>query len=107
MNKTLGETIKQNIKMVVLTAPGERIMDPNFGVGMRRFLFEQNNPITHSSIRAKIIKQTNEYLPFIDIIDVTFSTEDNSSNVKANGLMVSIEFIIAPLGISTTANITV
>ena len=29
MNKSFAEVVKQNIKMIVLTAPGERIMDPS------------------------------------------------------------------------------
>tara|TARA_B100001113_G_scaffold338932_1_gene321580 strand:+ start:531 stop:911 length:381 start_codon:yes stop_codon:yes gene_type:complete len=106
-NHTEVSAIVQDLKMLLLTSPGERVMDPNFGVGMRRFLFEQNNTTTHSSIKAKIMRQAKEYLPFIDIQEISFSTEDDSSNVRANGLMVSIRFVIAPLGISTTANITV
>lgn len=106
-NHTELSAIIQDLKMVLLTSPGERIMDPNFGVGMRRYLFEQNNSITHSSIKAKIIRQVSEYLPFIDIQEITFNTEDNSQNVKANGLLVSIKFIVTPLGISTTASIKV
>ena len=30
----------QNLKMLVLTIPGERIMDPEFGVGIYALLFE-------------------------------------------------------------------
>ena len=41
MLKTIKETVKQNLKTIILTNPGERIMDPEFGVGIRRFLFEQ------------------------------------------------------------------
>ena len=40
LNKTVLDSIKQNVKMVVLTSPGERVMDPAFGVGVRRYLFE-------------------------------------------------------------------
>ncbi len=106
-NHTEVAAIIQDLKMLILTSPGERIMDPNFGVGMRRFLFEQNNSITHSAIKAKILRQVSEYLPFLDIQDITFNTEENSSNVRANALLVAIKFIITPLGISTTANIMV
>ena len=31
----------QNLKMIVLTSPGERVMDTSFGVGVRNFLFEK------------------------------------------------------------------
>ena len=33
--------VKQNMRMLVLTIPGERMMDPDFGVGLRQYLFEQ------------------------------------------------------------------
>ena len=34
------EEVKQNFKNLLLTSPGERMMNPDFGVGMRRYLFE-------------------------------------------------------------------
>ena len=33
LTKTYKEMVKQNIKMLILTCPGERMMDPLFGVG--------------------------------------------------------------------------
>tara|TARA_Y100001938_G_scaffold150779_1_gene243403 strand:+ start:2074 stop:2454 length:381 start_codon:yes stop_codon:yes gene_type:complete len=106
-NHTEVAAVIQDLKMLLLTSPGERVMDPDFGVGMRRFLFEQNNSATHSSIRAKIIRQVSEYLPFIDIEEIMFNTEQDSADVRANGLLVAIRFIIAPLGIVATASIMV
>ena len=40
LNKNLKQTFSQNLKMLILTMPGERIMVPNFGVGLQGFLFE-------------------------------------------------------------------
>lgn len=34
------ENIKQKLRTIVLTNPGEKIMDPSFGVGVRKFVFE-------------------------------------------------------------------
>ena len=39
MIKTIRDMIKQNLKMLVLTNPGERVMEPDFGVGISQFLF--------------------------------------------------------------------
>ena len=36
--QTIKQVAAQNLKMVIFTAPGERIMDINFGVGIRRYL---------------------------------------------------------------------
>ena len=40
--KTIRDVGHQNLKMVILTNPGERVMDPLFGVGISRYLFENN-----------------------------------------------------------------
>lgn len=35
--------VKQKIKMIILTNPGEKIMDPEFGLGIKKYLFEPRN----------------------------------------------------------------
>ena len=35
LHKDLIDVTKQNLKMIILTSPGERVMDPDFGVGIR------------------------------------------------------------------------
>ena len=42
LNKTVRQAIAQNLKNLVLTAPGERIMNSDFGVGIRNYLFRDN-----------------------------------------------------------------
>ncbi len=66
LNKTIGAVMKQNIKMVVLTCPGERMMDPNFGVGVRNYLFD-TKMVTHTSLRGKIMEQVKKYVPFVRV----------------------------------------
>jgi len=39
MIKSIKRMIKQNFKMLLLTSPGERVMDPNFGVGVKIIYF--------------------------------------------------------------------
>ena len=42
--RTLLDVARQNLLMIIMTNPGERIMFGNFGVGLRRYLFENNTP---------------------------------------------------------------
>lgn len=86
------ELIKQNLKMLVLTAPGERIMDPLFGVGIRNYQFENFDPITVGEIKGNIVGQTSTYMPFVLIqnIDVTFSETDYILSVSINYKVPSI-----------------
>ena len=41
----LTKVVDQNLKMVLLTSPGEKLMNVNFGVGLRKYLFENNSSI--------------------------------------------------------------
>jgi len=67
-----GSVAAQNLKMLILTNPGERMMDTSFGVGLRNYLFENNGPSTYNDIQASIISQTGLYLPYIKIERVEF-----------------------------------
>ena len=51
-----AEEVKQNFKNLLLTAPGERMMNPDFGVGLRNFLFEPE-PRISGMLRQKITKK--------------------------------------------------
>ena len=63
LNKTLRETIQQNLKMLILTMPGERIMEPDFGVGLYRFLFDSVSEDTFSRASTRIQEQVQRYIP--------------------------------------------
>lgn len=78
---TIRENTQQNLKNLILTSPGERIMDIDFGVGLRRYLFENNTPVVRQKLENRIIEQVEKYMPFVDIkgIDVIYS--DNNPNV--------------------------
>ena len=58
--------------MLILTSPGERIMEPTFGVGIYNFLFELNTQLTRDGLRERIIQQANRYLPFVKIKGISF-----------------------------------
>ena len=97
LNKTYKEMVKQNMKMIVLTAPGERIMDPLFGVGLRNYLFEQNHPMVYGEIESKIRTQVNKYLGFVEILDIDFNSKDSNPAVVQNVLYINLTYRIKPL----------
>ena len=99
LNKSYSESVRQNLKMLVLTAPGERMMDPLFGVGLRNFLFEQNHPITLGTIESKIRRQVAKYMPFVEIIDIDFGQLDDGSPLMQNSITISLVYKIVPLSI--------
>ena len=90
MIKSIKKLIKQNLKMILLTDPGERVMEPNFGVGMKTYLFQNYGSGVEAQIDSKIREQVNTYLPVVAIIDVAFAVADADNNRLAFSIFYAI-----------------
>ena len=51
LNKEYIDLVNQNLTMLILTAPGERIMDPSFGVGMKKYIFQNHGPEVEKTLK--------------------------------------------------------
>ena len=102
MLKTINGLVRQNLKMLILTIPGERVMEPNFGVGLSRYLFENFGQDTMSQISSKIREQVGIYMPAVQIRNITFGTIDPDSNYLA----ISIEYAIPSIGTTDLLELT-
>ena len=98
VTKTINEAAQQNLKHLILTCPGEKMMDPDFGVGLRRFLFEPNLPSIHAEIEGKIFSQVNKYLPYMEIIDLSFQRGSPDDPDNHNALKIKLKYLIKPTG---------
>ena len=99
----ISTLVKQNFKMLILTNPGERVMIPDFGVGIRAYLFENFNSTVESDIRVAIKKQTQKYLPVINIQSISFEDTDPDFNT----LSVKIKYSIPALNLKDLLQFTI
>ncbi len=89
---SLAEEVKQNFKNLLLTAPGERMMNPDFGVGVRNFLFLPRQQIT-TELRQRIEGQVARYMPFLQIKKIQFNRGISDTTADdLNVLSSSIEY---------------
>ena len=108
----LTKVIDQNLKMVLLTSPGEKLMNSNFGVGLRKYLFENesaistgvqyNNGKTLLPLRENIVSQISTYIPYISIknLEIGGSSYENMLSIK-------IEYFVQETQTSSTFQLTV
>ena len=99
------EQSKTNLINVLLTEQGERIMQPNFGVGLKNFLFE---PKEHAipKIRQRLEGQISRYMPFVEINKIRFNDNINPEfGDDSLVLSILIEFEVPSLNLSTTLSI--
>jgi phage baseplate assembly protein W len=90
---TTKEQVSSNIKNLLLTKKGERLLQPNFGSGLQELLFDFNDDRLAVKIEEIITESITNWLPYVDIrqIDVAQSNE----NKDRNQVEISITFGVA------------
>jgi hypothetical protein len=79
--KTVLEQSKANLRNLLLTTPGERIFQPDFGCNLKNLVFEQRENISED-IESTIRTSVDRYLSYINIINVFTIQENNQVNVQ-------------------------
>ena len=112
LTETYKEMVLQNLKNLVLTIPGEKMMDPEFGVGIKKYLFQQNSYGTYSEIEGRIENQAKKYMPFITIENIIFTGPgflsdkevlfETSAGMADYFVAIQIKFKIIPLGLAAS-----
>ena len=72
---------------ILMTNPGEKLSDPNFGIGLRSFLFEPQN--SFYDLESIIRDQLSSYAQGIQILNVAVDL----SGVDANSVAISIKYL--------------
>jgi phage baseplate assembly protein W len=84
------ERIRQSLWIILSTAPGERLMRPDFGCGIHDLVFEPNSAALRGRVAARVRVALTRWEPRIDLLDVQVGTDD----VERNHLFVSIDYRI-------------
>lgn len=101
--KRYEQLIKQNLKNLVLTVPGEKPMDSNFGVGIQRFLFEPNLSYVYGDMKTEIRSQVSQYMPFLTVGSINVSADKQNKNVAR----VQISYVIDPLDVEDNLSLII
>jgi phage baseplate assembly protein W len=83
-----ADDIAQAVRLILETDPGERVMRPDFGAGLRRLLFEPMSNITLALVQHRVREALVTWEPRIDVLDIVVSAEDAASG----RLLISIDY---------------
>lgn len=71
------DQLKYNLINFLLTDPRERPFSPNFGAGLRSFLFEQLETNTTDDLRTMLTNQIEANFPNVNIVNLTVTSDVN------------------------------
>ena len=75
------EKVRQAIYTLLDTDPGERVMRPDFGCGLRRYLMQPNNPATRAGIQREITHSLTRWEPRVKLVDIAVTPTDDRAMV--------------------------
>lgn len=101
--KTIKETLSQNLYTLFMTNPGERIMNINFGIGIRRFIFENFTQELMDRIEEISRTQIQRYIKGIQFNSIKIS----QILEQPNGIEIALNYSIPGISNNNLFNIGV
>jgi phage baseplate assembly protein W len=86
---TTKDQIKSNLINLLLTNVGERVMNPNFGCELKKFIFEGITDSNLDNLRISLINSISIFIPEITVTNIEFNP-DNDNNI----LNLNIEYYL-------------
>ena len=75
---TTIEAVKNNIRNLIQTHQGERLMQPKLGMNLRKYLFQPFDEEVGVGIQQDIVDTFGRWLPFVSIRDIEVDMPDNN-----------------------------
>ena len=91
---TTLEAAKSNLRNLLLTMKGERLMQPNFGTDLMKLVFEQDDGTLQDRIRETIIDAVDFWLPYLKLNTVEINNSVETDDMNFNRFNVKLVFSI-------------
>ena len=87
MNQDAKKAIKSDLMHLLLTNRGERFYLPEFGTNLRKYIFEQNDSVSHTLIKNELQSTIKKFIPNLTITELKverLDSEDYTARVTLN-----------------------
>lgn len=88
------QQIKSDLIQLLLTHPGERVMMPEFGVNLKRYIFEFNDENTQFEIRNEIANALRIFEPRVVITDIIISNTMDETKLHPDDNKQELDHIL-------------
>ena len=78
-----ANAIARSVRNIILTSPGEKFFNPDFGSNVSKLLFENLDEVTALAIRDEIETAINNYEPRVSVIDVEVTPDFDGNSLDA------------------------
>jgi phage baseplate assembly protein W len=83
-NYLTKDAVRNNLINFFSTDQGERVFNPFFGSGLRKYVFENIDSLTNDFIKKLVTDETSKYFPFVSIAQITTNINEDTNTIKIN-----------------------
>lgn len=101
MNNTTLDAVREDIKILLLTKKGERVINPTIGTNIPILLGELFEPIKKNEMEARIGAEIRDalenWMPFVRMDSIEIFTTDNppiGTNINENDILVNMTYTL-------------
>lgn len=101
MNNTTLDAVREDIKILLLTKKGERVINPTIGTNIPILLGEVFEPIKKNEMEARIGAEIRDalenWMPFVRMDSIEIFTTDNppiGTNINENDILVNMTYTL-------------
>lgn len=88
----MEESLQKNFENLLVTNPGEWPMNPDIGIGLKSYLFENYGSPELSKLKERVQMQLDRYLPSIRLISLEFAAGPEQQ--QESSITIIIEYSI-------------
>lgn len=99
-NYLTRDAVKNNLINFFSTDPGERVFNPFFGSGLKKYVFENISGLTNDYIKKLVTDEINQYFPFVGVAQIT-----TTINEDTNTITINLQYQVVNFGIQDEINI--
>lgn len=91
LNNNIDEKVGSEIAHVILTPKGTRIMKPDFGTDLIKYLFNPNDNSTWGNVEEEIKENVSKYVPNASIDSVNVVKDEENDNAVYVDIKYSVK----------------
>lgn len=95
------QVIISDLRNLLLTKQGERLMNPDFGTNIHRLVFELDTPVLEAQVEQEVTQAINKFEPRVTIIAVTTERPSNQRTLIVNVQVKALDQFLT-LGLNYT-----
>jgi phage baseplate assembly protein W len=94
MNDVTKDALTSNLLLLLLTERGERYYEPEYGINIRRYIFEPNDGLTQSDIEQEIRESVKRFIPQLSIssVEIITSQDEGGEDLNDNQINMIVDF---------------